>query len=344
MYPRPTSLHSGRGYSYLSTLSRYAHLFLCALLISLSLHISFSAKPAFSADIDNRLERLERDLRFVQREVYNRDKTSRSDNTSSQAQSSNASAGDTAALQASIERVEEQMRRLQGQIEELQHAQDKQQKAFSLFERDIEQRLQAAPANNGAPVMAPVIGDEASIEAPVLDVSNAANAAPTQSAPIIAPTIPEKTTVIEDVKAVTADIEAPQEVEGFERYSNPRAHYNAAIALLKNNAYDDAEAHFSDFITRYPKDALLGNAHYWLGESFYVRDRHAAAANEFRKGFETMPEGPKASDNLLKLALSLEQLEKPSEACVVLTQLVTRHSDAGTVHDKAAKEITRLEC
>ena len=59
------------------------------------------------------------------------------------------------------------------------------------------------------------------------------------------------------------------------------------------------------FVERYPKDPLAGNAQYWLGETFYVRKDYSNAATAFAQGYEKYPKGAKASDDLLKLGMSL---------------------------------------
>src|SRR3546814_19535879 len=44
---------------------------------------------------------------------------------------------------------------------------------------------------------------------------------------------------------------------------------------------------------------------YWLGETYYVRQRYQDAAVAFLEGYQKYPKSPKAADNLLKLGMAL---------------------------------------
>ena len=113
--------------------------------------------------------------------------------------------------------------------------------------------------------------------------------------------------------------------------------------MLNRSDYVGAEQAFARFTHDYPNDPLIGNAWYWLGETFYVRREYTQAANSFRQGFQALEEGPKAGDNLLKLAMSLAATQKDQEACVVLKQVDTKYSSNSTaLKGKVTQEISRL--
>ena len=58
-----------------------------------------------------------------------------------------------------------------------------------------------------------------------------------------------------------------------------------------------------------------------------------------------MPKGPKAADNLLKLGMSLGALKKNQEACIVLSQVMTKYkSAAANVAAKAESEHKKMGC
>lgn len=123
------------------------------------------------------------------------------------------------------------------------------------------------------------------------------------------------------------------------------AQYESAFAALKGGDYKTAEAGFQDFIKSRPKHPLVGNAKYWLGETYYARGDYKIAARIFAEGFQQYPKSSKAPDNLLKLGLSLENLGKKSDACVALGQIEKQYAQgAGPVLDRARQEMTRLGC
>lgn len=128
-------------------------------------------------------------------------------------------------------------------------------------------------------------------------------------------------------------------------FATPRDHYNYAFRLLSQTKYTEAAQAFADFTKEYPKDPLVGNAYYWQGETHYIRRDYVNAADMFRQGFEALPDGPKAADNLLKLAMSLSALKRDKEACVVLEQLSTRYVKASrSIAVRAQQEQKRIGC
>ena len=122
--------------------------------------------------------------------------------------------------------------------------------------------------------------------------------------------------------------------------------YNYAFSLLRKADYDGAETAFNEFITLHPDSQLSGNAYYWLGETYYVRTRYNDAAIAFLKGYQRFPNGDKAPDNLLKLGMSLARLDnKKAEACATFGELKAKFPDAPqTVRDKAAQESSAAGC
>ena len=65
----------------------------------------------------------------------------------------------------------------------------------------------------------------------------------------------------------------------------------------------------------------------------------------FAEGFQRYPDSTKAADNLLKLGMSLAQLNKKEDACGAFSELLKRYPDAsGSVLQRASLERERLSC
>ncbi len=101
----------------------------------------------------------------------------------------------------------------------------------------------------------------------------------------------------------------------------PKEQYNYAFGLLRQANYDKAELALQEFVKLHPQEELVGNARYWLGETFYVRAAYVQAAEAFLEGYQADPKGPKAPDSLLKLGMSLAGLDKTREACAAFDKL-----------------------
>lgn len=97
--------------------------------------------------------------------------------------------------------------------------------------------------------------------------------------------------------------------------------YKIAFNLTRQARYPEAEIAFKAFITANGDDPLVGNAHYWLGETYYVRKNFMQAAQVFFQAYKKFPKGIKAADSLLKLGMSMAAMDKTSEACATFGKL-----------------------
>ena len=140
------------------------------------------------------------------------------------------------------------------------------------------------------------------------------------------------------ISAPKADIKAPANV-------SPKDLYEQALTDLKNNKLDNSETKFTQFLNSYPKDALAGNAQYWLGEVYYKKQDFAKAAVAFTDGYRKYPEGTKGPDCLLKLGLSMKGLGKKEEACTAFTNIPTIFGKVNPeISKRAENEAKALNC
>lgn len=232
---------------------------------------------------------------------------------------------------AQVGQLQEEIRQLRGQLEQAQYAAQKAQQDLDKYKGDVDYRLRdleqkaaaAAAAPPPAPAPAPVVEDEPTTGKTIIPAEPATYQKE------------EKTSVVK---------EAPPAATGKD-FPNSNAHYSYAFKLLNDKDYAGAAASFDAFVKKYPNDPLTSNAYYWLGESYYARGDFTRASEGFRKGFEANPDGQKAPDNLLKLAMSLEKIKRTKEACIVLKQIKAKYSDSSPrTTAKAVEEIATLQC
>jgi len=125
----------------------------------------------------------------------------------------------------------------------------------------------------------------------------------------------------------------------------PQDQYAYAFGLLRQANYDQAEVALQEFLKRHGDDPLAGNARYWLGETYYVRGAYVQAAEVFLKGYQANPKGSKAPDTLLKLGMSLANLDKKREACAAFDKLGGDFPDASvSIKKTLARERQRSGC
>jgi len=147
-----------------------------------------------------------------------------------------------------------------------------------------------------------------------------------------------------DVVAAAPPPAAPQ-LPGSADGDNPKQLFETAFGYLMQRDYGAAQAAFEDFLNRYPKDSLAGNAQYWLGESHFVRGEYKAAAASYLKAYKNYGKTARASDSLLKLAMSLDRLGQKDAACSSYSELNTRFPEApDSVKTRAKSERQRIGC
>lgn len=268
--------------------------------------------PALAQDsaLMDRLLRLERDVNFLQKQVYSGTSPAGDPNAMPIATGEGA-----AQLQVRITQMEEELRTMRGQVETAQYQAGEAKRDLQKMKEDYDYRLQALEqAQSAAAIPAPeaaALTDDAMAEVKDAPAS-------------YSPTTPA---------ATGAD------------FPDSNAAYNAAFKQLNAKDYSGAATSFDAFVKKYPSDPLTANAYYWLGESYYARGDYTRAADGFRKGFETNPKGQKAPDNLLKLALSLDNIKRTSEACVVLGQVVSKYGESSPrTKTRAESERARMQC
>ena len=81
----------------------------------------------------------------------------------------------------------------------------------------------------------------------------------------------------------------------------PKEQYEFAVSFMKIGDYETAEFALKEFIEKNKDHDLAGNAQYWYGETFRIRQLYSDAATAYLDGYQNYPKSKKAPDNLLKL-------------------------------------------
>lgn len=249
----------------------------------------------------------------------------------------------SASVQVRFGEMEETLRALQGQIEQLDFQNRQLKTQLERATKDMEFRLNALEQNRAGMAQAspePNSPQPATGGAPTYNDNPEEEPVTTEGAEYA----PEPAEPPKPDRMRLAGEETGNDPAAL-KFASAREHYNHAFKLLNQTQYDQAGAAFTAFVKKYPKDPLTGNAFYWLGETYYVRKDFVKAADSFRQGFESMPSGPKSSDNLLKLSMSLDALGRGADACVVLKQIVAKYGkNSSSIKQKAEQEIGRMRC
>ncbi len=120
--------------------------------------------------------------------------------------------------------------------------------------------------------------------------------------------------------------------------------YSYAQKLVTKGQYARAEAALGEFLKRYPKAKLAGNAQYWLGQTYYVRKMYTKATRAFLEGYNIYPDSPKAPAFLLKIGMSLNAMGEKVDACDAYRELASRFPDSLESKNKRPPEEKRAGC
>lgn len=127
--------------------------------------------------------------------------------------------------------------------------------------------------------------------------------------------------------------------------ADPKADYDVAYAAFSQRQYEEAEMGFRRFLQSHPRDRLVPEAMYWLGESYLQRNRTREAAEQFLNVATDHPKSAKAPEALLRLGTTLNALGAKDRACAVLSELDRKYPQASPqIRQGAEREQKRIKC
>ena len=125
----------------------------------------------------------------------------------------------------------------------------------------------------------------------------------------------------------------------------PKEQYDFAISFMKIGDYETAEFALKEFIDKNKDHDLAGNAQYWYGETFRIRQLYSDAATAYLDGYQNYPKSGKAPDNLLKLGITMVQLGEKEQGCTMITGIKKQYPKASkSVLQKAQYEQKKFKC
>ncbi|GGC64562.1 tol-pal system protein YbgF [Chelatococcus reniformis] len=288
-----------------------------------------------------------------------------------------------------IGRLENQLRQMAGQIEQLQFENRRLTEQLRKFQEDVEFRFQDKPGGGAGARSAPQQSPPSASQQPprgsqrrgdAFDPSRSPGApgapqplgSPRSAAPPLAPDgvpgVPQGAIatggvqIIDDqdgdTRVAAADPEAPMDDSGAPppprggtsiastgNPASPRADYDAAFSDMSERHYDQAEMGFRRYLQSHPRDRLVPDATYWLGESYYQRGRYREAAEQFLKVSTDFGGSGKAPDSLVKLGMSLNRIGAHDQACATYGEVIRRYPQASAeVRSAIDRERRRTKC
>jgi tol-pal system protein YbgF len=281
--------------------------------------------------------------------------------------------GDAAALILRVERLENDLRRAHGEIEELQNQNQRLAEELRKFREDVEFRfssggksapLAAAPSAPAQPLRKSDAFDPnaapGAAGAPQ-PLGTTAPSAPLADSPQTKPPrlagqpldLGEKITEVSPPPAAPPLPTGPLKGgdtgptvigSGLDFADAPKNQFNAAVDAYKAGQYADAEAQLKSFLAANGGHKLAPDAVYLLGETYLQRSRPREAAEQYLKLSTDFAKSARAPEGMMRLGQSLAMLGNTEQACATLAEVPKRYPAAYSIKKAVERELTKDHC
>jgi len=104
--------------------------------------------------------------------------------------------------------------------------------------------------------------------------------------------------------------------------------YQDGLKLIKNKKYNESIEKMQSYLQEYPSGKYSANAHYWLGEIYYMQSHPQKAATEFQTIVNIYPNSSKVPDAMLKMGIIYNERGEYNKAYKQFQQLKKQYPDS----------------
>ena len=278
-----------------------------------------AAMPAAAQDtnIGKRVERLEKEMRAVQRSVFPGGSPTffegeiAPDNTPGERSRANAPVID---LTARVDALEAQLQTLTGQTEQNAFQLRELEKAFTAYKAEMDKRFadpaEVDPAATPAG-LAPTVR-------PLTTVSTAA-AAPAKK--------PAEKPAAKPGAADAARLALVKKVEVPSTGNETQDAYDYGFRLWGAKLYPEAQTQLKSVVAKWPKTSQASFAQNLLGRAYLDEGKPSLAAVAFYNNYKDRPSGPRAPHSLMYMGIALDKLGRKADACKAFRELDDVYGD-----------------
>jgi len=127
--------------------------------------------------------------------------------------------------------------------------------------------------------------------------------------------------------------------------ATPKDEFDLGLGYMQRRDYALAEETMRNFSQKYPNDPMIADSQYWLGESYFQRQKYRDAAQSFLGVTSKYDTSAKAPDALLRLGQSLAALKEKEAACAAFGEVARKYPRASTgVKQGVDREQKRNKC
>jgi len=302
---------------------------------------SFYVYKVYADETDSvlkQLQILQEDIKTLEKAVYSQDVNT----TASATEVSGANSDVLTKHLLKLSELEEQFKVLTNNFEEINFKLDKLSNRITKVQTDNQMRLQDLESSNISQADGSTKTKKLAGTGEAQDLGQALEISVTDSETAAAEQI-QKTQSIESAGTVVT--ETTERVEKILPEDTPEKQYEFAVSFIKIGDYETAELALREFVDNNPQHKLAGNAQYWYGETFRVRQLYQDAATAYLDGYQKYPKSTKAPVNLLKLGVMLVQIGEKEQGCSMILGLKDQYPKANqSVIQKAEYEKKKFNC
>jgi len=303
--------------------------------------ISFYSYKVYAEDMQiilKQLQTLQRDIKTLEKAVYSQDVKI----TSSNVELSNQSSDILTRHLLKLSDLEEQFKILTNNFEEINFKLDKLSKRITKVQTDNQMRFQDLENSGVSASLSTNEPKKLAGSGEAKDLGQVLEIGVTDSDLAAAEQI-QKTQSIASVGTIVT--ENAERAEKLLPETNPEEQYKFAVSFIKVGDYETAELALREFVDNNSNHELAGNAQYWYGETFRVRQLYQDAATAYLDGYQKYPKSSKAPVNLLKLGVMLVQIGEKEQGCSMILGVKVQYPKANqSVIQKALYEKKKFNC
>lgn len=304
-----------------------------ALIVAALLGAGANMPLAAQSNLTPRVEKLEKEMRAVQRKVFPGGSPDYFEPQIS-AQTSPAdpigapATTPIADLTARVNAIEATLESITAQTEQNSFKLRQLEEAFARYRSDVDARIKALESAGTVAVAAPAV-----------PTTTAGAAAKPPAARPTATTAAGSNLSIERAAQLDA-IQKPSSSDPAED------DYVYGYRLWEAKFYPEAQAQLKFVVEKYPKHKRASYAQNLLGRAYLDEGKPALASVAFYDSYQKMPKGDRAPDSLVYLGQALIQLKKPADACKVYDEFdqVYGATASASLKALAAKGRTDAKC
>jgi TolA-binding protein len=295
-------------------------------LAIIALLLAGTAAPALAQDgaIPGRVDKLEHEMRAVQRKVFPGANPEYFDPQIAPQQAPPPDAGSPASsavsdLSQRVSALEQQVQQLTNQTEVNNHRLDLLEQNYQKMKGDTDYRLNALEGHGvpPSPAQGGMVDGGPPPAAPATVSSSDPNApapfGPKGRKPVTGTSAP---TMGDEAGNQAPPAASPAAMPALTKTGDPAEdQYMLGYTLWTQKRYADAETQLRAVVAKYPKHKRASYAQNLLGRAYMDDGQLSDAAKAFYASYKQFPRGERAPDSLYYLGQTLQQLKKTSDAC-----------------------------